>query len=98
MCPISMVWETAEDSTLRQAGNLYLVGTTTQRENLRSPCSHAAITLEFYGRNVQRSLIAIKSLCGTRLTRGSVTMRCQPRFQDRKSTRLNSSHLGTSYA
>ena len=38
-------------------------------------------TLDYYGRNVQRSLITIKSLCGTRLTRGSVTTRCQPRFQ-----------------
>src|SRR6266404_5950727 len=45
MCPISMVWETAEESTLRQAGNLYLVGTTMQSENLRSSCSHVAIHL-----------------------------------------------------
>ena len=37
--------------------------------------------LNIQGRNVQRNLIAIKSLCGTRLTHGSVTMRCQPRFQ-----------------
>src|SRR6267142_3323122 len=45
MCPISIVWEMAGEPALRQAGNLYLVGTAAQREDLRSTWSHAAINL-----------------------------------------------------
>jgi hypothetical protein len=33
-----------------------------------------------YSRNVHRSFMAMRSLCGIRLTCGSVTMRCQPRM------------------
>ncbi len=81
MCPLSVAWEMAGEPALRQAGNLYLVGTAVQREICEAFGPTVQSTLGYYRRNVQRSLIAIKSLCGTRLTRGSVTMRCQPRFQ-----------------
>lgn len=81
MCPLSMVWEMAGEPALRQVGNLYLVGTAVRREICEPFGLTRQSTLDYYRRNVQRSLIAIESLCGTRLTRGSVTMRCQPRFQ-----------------
>ena len=42
MCPLSVAWEMAGEPALRQAGNLYLVGTPVQREILRTFWSRAA--------------------------------------------------------